>query len=230
LFEGANEPTGPFNTATRILLVDSILKNLTFSSESQKAKLKIRNNVKSLQNSKSVANPNDNHASTSNFDDETTSSEIDYNKGLPLMLQKKYFKDAFPLHDQSSKIRKVYSTNEVFNILRLYAPDSEPSSDDILYLNNKWAKFSRIFCFQPLNHIKNYFGELNAFYFAWLGTFINSLILPALIGIVFFAIGQIMSLQDKDSLSTLTATPIGQKYFYFLNASGFEDFNFLINF
>ena len=37
--------------------------------------------------------------------------------------------------------------------------------------------------------IRNYFGESNAFYFAWVGVFISVLWLPSLIGIGFFFFG-----------------------------------------
>jgi len=58
-------------------------------------------------------------------------------------------------------------------------------------------------CFQPLNTIRDYFGEMNAMYFAWLGTFLATLALPAFLGLVFFAIGQILSLQNSTSLLSL---------------------------
>jgi len=215
LFEGVNETNGPFDNATRIFLVDSILKNLSFSSESELSRLKIANGVRNLKENL-LYNSVENQISTRNLDGETQTVKIDYNKGLEFMLIKQYFKDAFPLHDHSSKMRTAYFSNEVFDLLKMYAPEDEASTDQILSLHNKWAKLSKIFCFQPLNLIRNYFGESYAFYFAWFGTFINSLILPAFIGIVFFAIGQIMSIQNSNSLSTLSIAPIQKKYLQLL--------------
>lgn len=56
-------------------------------------------------------------------------------------------------------------------------------------LNNKWARFNNIFRAQPLNTVRYYFGESVAFYFAWVRVFIWTLIIPALIGIIFFIVG-----------------------------------------
>jgi len=51
MFQGLGEsdiqkyPEGPFNNTTRILLVDSILRNLSFLSEKQRLKFKIENSL-----------------------------------------------------------------------------------------------------------------------------------------------------------------------------------------
>jgi hypothetical protein len=42
---------------------------------------------------------------------------------------------------------------------------------------------------QPLVQIKNYFGEMFALYFAWVGTQVYTLFLPMCIGIIFFIVG-----------------------------------------
>lgn len=106
------------------------------------------------------------------------------------MLNKKYFDDAFPLHDQTKECRKIFCSNEVYGILRFYKNDD--LIDHIGNLYKRWGKFTRIFHFQPLNEIRGYFGEFNAIYFAWLGTFIQTLITPAIVGLIFFIIGQVL--------------------------------------
>ena len=133
--------------------------------------------------------------------DELTEIEIDYNKGLPAMLKKKYLDDAFVLHDRSSVQKKHFCTEEIANILKRYQVRDDP--DDFAKLYSKWAQLRRMLCFQPLNTIRDYFGEMNAMYFAWLGTFLATLALPAFLGLVFFAIGQILSLQNSTSLLSL---------------------------
>ena len=115
---------------------------------------------------------------------------IDYNKGLPAMINKGYFAEAFPLHDQSETKLKYFCSDEVVNILKLYKV--EDRQDDLFNLYKKWARFRKIFNFQPLTDIRNYFGEFNAMYYAWVGSFICTLIIPALIGLVLSVVGQIM--------------------------------------
>lgn len=168
------------------MLVDHILKNLTFSPDSEKAKLKVYNNL----NKMSLEESNTENFDMSTIIDEMTEIEIDYNKGLPAMLNKKYFDDAFALHDCSAVRKKHFCTDEVFNILKQYKLNNEP--DEFLTLYKEWAKFRRMFHFQPLHVIRSYFGELNAFYFAWLGTFMATLVLPALVGVAFSVAGQIL--------------------------------------
>jgi anoctamin-7 len=42
---------------------------------------------------------------------------------------------------------------------------------------------------QPLVHVKNYFGEMFALYFAWVGTQVTTLLIPMIIGIILFIVG-----------------------------------------
>jgi hypothetical protein len=43
--------------------------------------------------------------------------------------------------------------------------------------------------YQPLWRVRNYFGESNAIYFAWLGVLISLLWVPGLLGCLFFVLG-----------------------------------------
>lgn len=56
-------------------------------------------------------------------------------------------------------------------------------------LNQTWSK---VYKFQPLWQVRNYFGEKIALYFAWSGTLITSLWLPAIFGFVVFIYGLII--------------------------------------
>ncbi len=54
---------------------------------------------------------------------------------------------------------------------------------------DKWTTLKNIFKFQPLWKIRNYFGEMIAFYFAWTGMLVTSLWIPTFLGVVVFLYG-----------------------------------------
>lgn len=56
-------------------------------------------------------------------------------------------------------------------------------------LHLKWASIKNILKYQPINLVRNYFGEEIALHFAWVGMFLTSLWIPSLFGIVFFFVG-----------------------------------------
>ena len=126
------------------------------------------------------------------------------------MINKGYFHDAFPLHDQTKKLPKGFCTKEVYNVLKLYSPE-DAEHDRIENLNKKWARLTRMFCFQPLGEIREYFGELNAFYFSWSGTLTLCLIIPAIIGLIFSGMGLVMSFQGTHSVLKVGQTQIRTK-------------------
>ncbi|XP_053418614.1 anoctamin-9 isoform X3 [Nycticebus coucang] len=53
----------------------------------------------------------------------------------------------------------------------------------------KWARWRSMFHKQPIDQIRNYFGEKVALYFAWLGWYTYMLVPAALVGIVVFLSG-----------------------------------------
>lgn len=56
-------------------------------------------------------------------------------------------------------------------------------------LSREWASVKRWAHYQPLDQIRDYFGEKFAIYFAWLGFYTNMLILPSIVGILCFIYG-----------------------------------------
>ena len=164
LFEIDEGPEGPFSHCTRSLLVDSILNNLEIKYFYQNRKRTI--------------------------------------KGLPLLINSKYFDESFVLHDQTSheyftKImnnfkwdHKEYGKSSIDylrNILKQYSMTSR--YDARSFLQNNWASLKNLFKFQPLSKIRDYFGEQNAIYFGFVGSFITMLWLPSLVGVTFFLCG-----------------------------------------
>ena len=56
-------------------------------------------------------------------------------------------------------------------------------------LQENWAKFTNIHKSQPIQKIRNYFGESVAFYFAFLGAYTKSLIVASVVGALSFGLG-----------------------------------------
>ncbi|KAL4829636.1 hypothetical protein H8958_006551, partial [Nasalis larvatus] len=67
------------------------------------------------------------------------------------------------------------------------------------YLKKTWAGWRHMFCKQPVDEIRNYFGEKVALYFAWLGWYNYMLVPAALTGLLVFLSG--FSLFDASQIS-----------------------------
>ena len=119
------------------------------------------------------------------------------------MLKNKYFTDCFVLQDESMHEMHLKT---FFNFIRDENFNDQPNKAENLYrnlkhfeslnqvdtrsdLHNKWASFRNMFRFQPMWDIRNYLGESNAFYFAWVGVFVSLVWVPSLIGLCFFIYG-----------------------------------------
>ncbi|NXL94264.1 ANO9 protein, partial [Alectura lathami] len=84
------------------------------------------------------------------------------NEKLRDLIKKKVFEAMFPLHEK------------------------EDVRED---LKQKWARWRDIFCQQPIEMIRSYFGEKVALYFAWLGWYTYLLGFAAVAGLVVFIAG-----------------------------------------
>ncbi|KFQ32006.1 Anoctamin-9, partial [Mesitornis unicolor] len=78
------------------------------------------------------------------------------------LMKKKVFETMFPLHEKE-ELRE--------------------------FLNKNWARWRDIFCLQPIEKIRCYFGEKVALYFAWLGWYTYLLGFAAVVGLVVFVAG-----------------------------------------
>uniref|UniRef100_A0A3Q2W135 Anoctamin n=1 Tax=Haplochromis burtoni TaxID=8153 RepID=A0A3Q2W135_HAPBU len=91
--------------------------------------------------------------------------------GVDRLLNEQVFTAAYPLHE-------------------LPTPPVSPQSlslRQILYAY--WAQWSCCRHYQPLDHIREYFGEKIALYFAWLGFYTGWLLPASVVGTVIFLIG-----------------------------------------
>ncbi len=70
----------------------------------------------------------------------------------------------------------------------------------------EWAAFSKIFKFQPLDAVRDYYGVKIALYFAWLGFYTNLLVLPSIVGLFVFLYGLATSSLDVPSQDICNST------------------------
>ena len=68
-------------------------------------------------------------------------------------------------------------------------------------LHQYWARWGCWFKYQPLDHIREYFGERIAIYFAWLGFYTGWLLPAALVGLAVFLYGCVFIIGRKAFLS-----------------------------
>uniref|UniRef100_A0A670XMT7 Anoctamin n=1 Tax=Pseudonaja textilis TaxID=8673 RepID=A0A670XMT7_PSETE len=78
--------------------------------------------------------------------------------GIERMLNEEVFTGAFPLHDVSLQASVPEEPTNLLNQRQI-----------LFYYWAQWSKWKK---YQPLNHIRRYFGEKIALYFAWLGEYI----------------------------------------------------------
>lgn len=90
--------------------------------------------------------------------------------GIDRLINDQVFTAAFPLHQGSHE-----------------PPSGTPILRQVLF--SHWAAWSCWRRYQPLDHIREYFGEKIALYFAWLGFYTGWLLPAAVMGLVVFVTG-----------------------------------------
>ncbi|CAL9684906.1 unnamed protein product [Knipowitschia caucasica] len=94
--------------------------------------------------------------------------------GISRLLNDGVFSAAFPLHQGSAEPPP-------------HGRPAPPSLRRVLF--SHWAAWSCWRRYQPLDHIREYFGEKIALYFAWLGFYTGWLLPAAVMGLVVFLMG-----------------------------------------
>ncbi|KAM3615427.1 uncharacterized protein V6R79_002144 [Siganus canaliculatus] len=95
--------------------------------------------------------------------------------GIDRLLSEEVFRAAYPLHEGPFQPPKTPDPTEALGLRQ------------ILYAY--WAQWSCFKHYQPLDHIREYFGEKIAIYFAWLGFYTGWLLPAAVVGTLIFLIG-----------------------------------------
>ncbi|XP_077998551.1 anoctamin-7-like isoform X2 [Glandiceps talaboti] len=102
--------------------------------------------------------------------------------GIDRLVEEEIFTAAFPLHDGPYEKPKHLVSNEDLN------------KRQVLY--EYWARWGRWYKYQPLDHIREYFGEKIGIYFAWLGFYTAWLLPSSIIGLIVFIFG-IVTINDN---------------------------------
>ncbi|XP_036388323.1 anoctamin-7 isoform X2 [Megalops cyprinoides] len=95
--------------------------------------------------------------------------------GVERLLREGAYTAAFPLHEGPFELPGYEISPEELN------------QRQILFYY--WARWSKWYKYQPLDHIREYFGEKIALYFAWLGFYTVWLLPAAVVGTVVFVSG-----------------------------------------
>ena len=162
LFEGitntVNESLpGPFTNTIRSHLAQNILTYFNFKNADLK-KEHFRFAIQSI-----LRGDLDNGNSIQLSTELDTIKDLGKSCGLPYMLEKKIFTDAFILHDESyyhmhikeiEEHRKNFYENDTIDLNSNFYDDGQEKIDKRLELHEKWGKLNNIFKFQPLNLIK----------------------------------------------------------------------------
>ncbi|XP_028309608.1 anoctamin-7 isoform X2 [Gouania willdenowi] len=95
--------------------------------------------------------------------------------GVERLVNEGAYSAAFPLHEGPFQLPQ----HEIH-------PD-ELNHRQVLY--HYWARWCKLYKYQPLDHIREYFGEKIALYFAWLGFYTVWLLPAAVVGTLVFVCG-----------------------------------------
>ncbi|XP_055472765.1 anoctamin-7 [Psammomys obesus] len=102
--------------------------------------------------------------------------------GVDQLLAEGVFSAAFPLHDGPFS-----ATPESSQV---------PGLTQRQVLFQHWARWGKWSKYQPLDHVRKYFGEKVALYFAWLGFYTGWLLPAAVVGTVVFLVGCFLVFSD----------------------------------
>ncbi|KAF2366911.1 Anoctamin dimerization domain [Trinorchestia longiramus] len=95
--------------------------------------------------------------------------------GIDRLVEEGVYSAAFPLHDGPYELPSDWHDPVLLN------------PRQVLY--HYWARWGRWYKYQPLDHIREYFGEKIGIYFAWLGFYTGWLLPAAVVGLIVFLYG-----------------------------------------
>ncbi|NP_001428231.1 anoctamin-5 isoform m [Homo sapiens] len=112
--------------------------------------------------------------------------------GIERLLNSNTYSSAYPLHDG-----------------QYWKPSEPPNPTNERYtLHQNWARFSYFYKEQPLDLIKNYYGEKIGIYFVFLGFYTEMLFFAAVVGLACFIYG-LLSMEHNTSSTEICDPEIG---------------------
>jgi len=123
-------------------------------------------------------------------------------RGLPWLLVRGAYTDYLVLHEDSVKNSQgLHKTSDQFITAEEKLNEKVLEYDPRKKLDETWT---RVFKFQPLWYIREYFGEKIGFYFAWIGLLCATLWIPTIFGLLCFFYGLHVSMNSDDPLVNTT--------------------------
>ncbi|XP_008469599.2 anoctamin-7-like [Diaphorina citri] len=144
--------------------------------------------------------------------------------GVDRLVEEGIFLSAFPLHDGTYYVAKDHS--------------DQLNPRQVLY--EYWARWGRWYKYQPLSHIREYFGEKIAIYFAWLGFYTGWLLPAAIVGLLVFLYGvvtmntnrvahEICTTGDDITMCPLCDKELGCGYWQLSDICGYAKISYLFD-
>ncbi|XP_071455005.1 anoctamin-7-like [Hetaerina americana] len=111
--------------------------------------------------------------------------------GIQRLVDEGTFSSAFPLHDGPYEIPKHFQNKDKRKGKKTIRGEDhhEENLNPRQVLYQYWARWGMWYKYQPLDHIRAYFGEKTAIYFAWLGFYTGWLLPAAVVGLLVFLYG-----------------------------------------
>ncbi|XP_049779598.1 anoctamin-7-like isoform X7 [Schistocerca gregaria] len=148
--------------------------------------------------------------------------------GIERLVEEGVFCSAFPLHDGPYEVKRRTDGT----------PLGPLNPRQVLY--EYWARWGKWYKYQPLDHIREYFGEKIAIYFAWLGFYTGWLLPAAVVGLLVFMYGvctmhsnrlakEVCSSQGQFKMCPLCDVEIGCNYWDLSDVCGYAQFAYLFD-
>ncbi|XP_058155690.1 anoctamin-7 isoform X4 [Dasypus novemcinctus] len=112
--------------------------------------------------------------------------------GIDQLLAQGVFSAAFPLHDGPFEVPAGGLPPQSLNQRQV--------------LRQHWARWAKWCKYQPLDHVRRYFGEKVALYFAWLGFYTGWLLPAAVLGTLVFIGGSLAASSDTPTQELCNST------------------------
>lgn len=101
--------------------------------------------------------------------------------GISRLVEEGVYCAAYPLHVGPAELPSDWNKNP-------HGPE-EDRLNQRQVLKEYWARWGKWLKYQPLDHVREYFGEKIGIYFGWLGQYTAWLIMPSIVGLLVFLYG-----------------------------------------